>query len=377
MDQLPDVGGDRFGQRQATMAGAQPHKLLWIEVGRGIAALGVVASHLGKVSPAPTSLKCLGDWGVQFFFVLSGFIIAYVHSRDFDDPKKLGIYVSRRLSRIFPVFWLVLPIAIVLLELKPAPYRPTIPLIRLATDALLLPNGYPPLLDPAWTLRHEMIFYGIFALALINRRIAVSAFALWGAALFWSALVLGDFPRSAITLPGILLLPVNLFFFAGLALCWATKAGKAGMFAIAAIAVACVFAALGKVMPDMASRANFLSSVALSGGIVGALVSTSLRGIRVPRMLAGLGAISYVLYLTHYPLFWALHSADRLAGHPLAAVPGAAVIVPLAASVGSAALVYIWFDRPVMRWLKSRAATRPAAYSPSPSPLHPAPSPLS
>jgi Acyltransferase family len=84
-------------------------RVLLLQVGRGLAALGVAISHarLGTsafVEPIPDWLMTTlakGFLGVDFFFVLSGFIILNSH---FDDETSLGAlksYVFKRLSRIY------------------------------------------------------------------------------------------------------------------------------------------------------------------------------------------------------------------------------------------------------------------------------------
>jgi len=55
-----------------------------------------------------------GHAGVDFFFVLSGFIIFFVHGKDIGKPSRLPHYVWRRFIRIYPVYWAVTLISIVL-----------------------------------------------------------------------------------------------------------------------------------------------------------------------------------------------------------------------------------------------------------------------
>ena len=45
--------------------------------------------------------------------------------------------------------------------------------VHIVASLLLLPHGREPLLAVAWTLEHEMLFYCVFALALIRRELAV------------------------------------------------------------------------------------------------------------------------------------------------------------------------------------------------------------
>ncbi|MGH8473629.1 MAG: acyltransferase family protein, partial [Gammaproteobacteria bacterium] len=91
-------------------SGPRP-RLELLECGRGLAAFAVVLFH------ANASSRIEGwrsyDWftvfqyGVDFFFVLSGFIIYFAHSRDFGHPERLGSYAKKRAIRLLPTLWLV------------------------------------------------------------------------------------------------------------------------------------------------------------------------------------------------------------------------------------------------------------------------------
>jgi peptidoglycan/LPS O-acetylase OafA/YrhL len=51
-----------------------------------------------------------GDAGVEFFFVLSGFIIASAHAGDISRPARLIPYLQRRIIRIYPPYWIIFAI---------------------------------------------------------------------------------------------------------------------------------------------------------------------------------------------------------------------------------------------------------------------------
>jgi peptidoglycan/LPS O-acetylase OafA/YrhL len=92
-------------------------KLGSLEVGRGIAALAVVMHHAGQASDAFTSsdyggLFHWGMYGVDFFFVLSGFIIYHVHQKDRLDASAAPSFLIKRLRRIYIPY---LPVTIVLI----------------------------------------------------------------------------------------------------------------------------------------------------------------------------------------------------------------------------------------------------------------------
>ncbi|WP_394997640.1 acyltransferase family protein [uncultured Helicobacter sp.] len=73
---------------------------------RGIAALSVVLLHL-HIYRSFTEVEFFrhGHLGVPFFFVLSGFIIAYVYH---NDTFKFKDFLAARAFRILPLYWLVL-----------------------------------------------------------------------------------------------------------------------------------------------------------------------------------------------------------------------------------------------------------------------------
>jgi len=63
---------------------------------RGFAALLVV---LGHTEYAPPGMRPLGTFGVDIFFVISGFIMAMIVDR---NPEK---FLLRRFVRILPLYW--------------------------------------------------------------------------------------------------------------------------------------------------------------------------------------------------------------------------------------------------------------------------------
>lgn len=149
------------------IAGSQhTGRLSSLELGRGIAALAVVAHHAGQASSAFTTQSHRGWFadgalGVDFFFVLSGFIIYHVHSRDARTANMARRYFGKRLRRIYVPY---LPITLALI----AAYA-LLPGISegnrdwsIFTSLTLLPSGGPPALSVAWTLVFEMTFYIVF-----------------------------------------------------------------------------------------------------------------------------------------------------------------------------------------------------------------------
>ena len=107
---LFSTNGTSNGSSTTKTGGIQKHaELLGLQALRGLAALLVVAHHTaGTLARAKYGghelvgglLFPLGRAGVDLFFVLSGFIIYYVHHADIACPDRFRNYAVRRLSRI-------------------------------------------------------------------------------------------------------------------------------------------------------------------------------------------------------------------------------------------------------------------------------------
>ena len=148
-------------------------KLYWLEFGRGCAAIGVLLTHIHEyLLPTPTFLYPLGEWGVAFFFVLSGFVIHHVHAQDINVTNHAQIFAWRRFVRIFPTYWVVLAAVLFLRQHLGNPAHATdVTLPFLISNFLLLPAG-KLYIGVAWTLRHELFFYAMYMIAILNLRLA-------------------------------------------------------------------------------------------------------------------------------------------------------------------------------------------------------------
>src|SRR5271157_4795517 len=136
---------------------------------RVIAALLVVYFHIA--SSAGLHLPfAFGTCGVDVFFVISGFIIAYIGSR------KPEAFFTRRLIRIVPFYWSASLCVFAIAWLFPQHLRQAradIP--HLLHSLFFIPHEttycatYPTLIL-GWSLNYEMYFYALFAVALLISR---------------------------------------------------------------------------------------------------------------------------------------------------------------------------------------------------------------
>lgn len=146
---------------------------------RAIAALWVVLVHWDYVRAVLTNrtnellpLYPLAS-GVDLFFAISGFIMVYSSERMFATDGGWRIFLTRRITRIVPLYWLATAVAIVAMAWPQD-------LQSFVCSILFIPHRtaagtFWPVHAGGWTLNFEMFFYVIFSCALFLRRFAAVA----------------------------------------------------------------------------------------------------------------------------------------------------------------------------------------------------------
>jgi peptidoglycan/LPS O-acetylase OafA/YrhL len=100
-----------------------------------------------------------GKYGVQLFFMLSGFVNAMTLCRKPEGDE----FIASRLIRILPLFLLVVGINLVLLTMQPLSQHSSLSFSQTVANATLMPNlfGFDCYEPVTWTLQVEVLFYGI------------------------------------------------------------------------------------------------------------------------------------------------------------------------------------------------------------------------
>jgi exopolysaccharide production protein ExoZ len=306
---------------------AEPGKtrLFSIEAIRGIAATFVVlyhvSRHLNKAYDTPTLVQVLkfGHAGVDLFFVVSGFIILFVHYRDIGQPSRIRHYLSRRFSRVMPTYWIALAITLLMgLAAGHAMPSPS----ALVWSITLLPSPEEPILGVAWTLKYEIVFYALFCTLIFSRRAGLGIFAVW---LVWILATWLDCEPLA-SIPdniGISLSVTgtyNLEFFMGLAAAYWLRRGRVPMPRLVMI-VGLTLLAAASAAENIGYLDGYATPARLAYGIPSALLilgaaEAERRGqLRVPAGLRLLGGASYSIYLFQFVFIgiaWQLLLATRL-----------------------------------------------------------------
>jgi len=360
---------------------------------RGVAILAVFVQHLGdrfmpfadaeaaRGLPAalvPWALTALhhAHWGVDLFFVLSGFSLAQGYLRAFarggPSPSVRG-FLRRRAARILPGFYVALLVTLAFHRAQAAA-----PGFAAAIAAhLLILQGYVTpgdvvIIGAAWSLTTEVHFYLLLPLlarpllAKAGRGLVVGAALVagaWASRALLHALVLEPGVRTALleaTQRRWITSRLDEFVLGALAALAHAEIARRGIAARAArLAPAALALAVGLLLAGFRLEGElylvpggswpYAIVATATAGIVLAATLCDGRALRVvaPSPLCALGVVSYGFFLYHQLALglagsvlrapgWASLAANALAG------------VALAAAMGAASWVLI--ERPAMRW---------------------------
>ena len=296
-------------------------RLASIQVLRAAAAVGVVFTHaitrIGTTFPRESSHSFLadaagqltvGDAGVDLFFVISGFIMLYVHRDDFEKPDAYLNFVTKRLLRIVPIYWLLTTIAAALLIFAPqlfATHYNAIDLPWIAGSYLFVPVAPPggsatPVVGVGWTLNYEMLFYAVFAGALLlPRRLGLQVVCMC----FGSLVAVGTLLRPTGPLLGFVTNWLLLDFLMGIAIAWWVLTGgrlsRAARYILFLSGVACLAATIVWTPPEEGPLRFLLWGIP-AALIVLAMCSASVPEGRVGKLASLLGDASYSIYLFQF-----------------------------------------------------------------------------
>ncbi len=282
---------------------ARSARLPGIQVGRGLASLLVVLFHtevifkayLGSVSSA--GLFGFGHAGVDFFFVLSGFILFWVHRGDVGDAGRVAAYARKRFRRVYPPYWVAFTLVLAGLLLSPGTGRPfdTQPGTILSNLALL-PDPRGMTLTVAWTLSYEILFYILFGILIARPRVGMPLLALWvtGALLLHGH---ARFPWSFV----FSVYPVH--FALGASVAAAVARWRIPFPGPLGLIGAVVFIVLGLNEHTIAHPWIDWAYAAASAAVIAGLAGVDLAGtFRWPGLARVIGDASYSIYLVHYPV---------------------------------------------------------------------------
>jgi exopolysaccharide production protein ExoZ len=282
--------------------GSGAEMIMSLQAGRAIAALMVLVHHAHSsnqhfIAEGPAFADALftyGYLGVDFFFVLSGFII-YFTTRDAERTRTSArSYLRKRAVRIFVPY---LPIGLALAcayMLLPGLSGSDRTWSWFAT-LTLLPSDRPPALNVAWTLQHELVFYAIFGLLFFSGAL-LKGMLLWLSAIVLAFLLAPDLGRTL----QIVLAPINVEFMLGMLaahLAMQNRRLPLRWLVPAVLLPVLAFWALG-----LQREHSPLIGLAIACALPSLCHWEERRVIRVGPTMILLGAASYAIYLVHPPL---------------------------------------------------------------------------
>lgn len=300
---------------------------------RGVAALTVMIMHRGRWFYAPGGFLGHAYLAVDFFFLLSGFVVAFAYEDRLRSGMTFSKFTRLRLIRLYPLIALGMLIGGLWAM---AQWRFDLPGSRATGDLwqalgrhlLLIPTlaknpaGIFPLNGPAWSLFFEIAINLVYAVALrwlrlrwvivivVLSALALGAYALTGDVdvgptprTFW-----GGFPRTAFG------------FFGGVLLYRLMRMKKLPTFGAPVWGLALVLLVVFTT-PRFAPAANAVFDLACLFVVFPVILSLGANAgaSRWDAASRVSGALSYPVYVLHYPLYMVIGGLLIMAGSPLSA----------------------------------------------------------
>jgi len=333
---------------------------------RVIAALSVVYFHTTSV--AGLNLACdVGSRGVDVFFVISGFIIAYIGT---SKPEQ---FLRRRLIRVVPFYWAATLCVFAMVALVPQYFRSTTASVsHLFYSLLFIPHmsvtgEMHPTLLLGWSLNFEMFFYVTFAVELALSRRRAPLYCVGWLVAFVAGIHLLHVRSDVLEFYAR---PIVLEFCFGIGVFylfnWCSER-REKLARIGALKVLLVVLLLGglvvlnlfeKWYPD--TPRYLAAGIPAVFIVASALLLERIYGVttRNPAVYL-LGEASYIIYLVHpYIVFAVLRMAvkDRELSLPVT-VSLIAGLIALVSCVSVA--IHLAFEKPVMAFLRARLTPAP------------------
>lgn len=363
------------------LLGSKPHYLI-LDGLRGVAAVMVVIFHIFEAH-ATSHLDQIVNHGylaVDFFFVLSGFVIGYAYD-DRWDKMTLGGFFKRRLIRLHPMVVMGMIVGALCFYFQDFPLWPTIGetpvwkmLVVMLIGFTLIPvtksmdiRGWQemhPLNGPGWTLFFEYIaniLYALFVRNFSKRALSALVF-LAGCALIHLAVTSpkGDIVGGWSLDPTQLRIGFSRLmypFFAGLLLFRVGKLiqVKNAFFWCSLLIIAVLsFPRVGGSTHLWANGLyDSLSIILIFPLVVFLGASGEVTNQFTTRLCKFLGDISYPIYITHYPLIY-IYTGWVVEGKiPFQEAFPMGLLVLISSIVLAYASLKL-YDEPIRLWLKKK-----------------------
>lgn len=334
-------------------------KLNNIQLLRAFAAVAVVVFHTGFRFPF---LHAFGAFGVDVFFIISGYIMARILDPQSDSSSEF--FFRRRILRIVPPYWFftlsLFGVALLIPQFMTSTRADGLELLKsLAFIPYIKGSGLiEPLLFVGWSLNYEMFFYLALAIGIL-----ISArHAAWiGSALVLATMLVCMPFAGTSAVAHFYSRDIVIEFVLGVLcyyLCRTVSNQTAQRLRLPALAIcfasAFLLIAMEGVFPlPHISRIFTLAIPSFLLVTSASLLSQGNWDTKL-RWLVVIGDASYILYLTHP---YCEYSIDRLIArriHWLAINTATGALVAVVLSILLAVLIHIYAERPTVRFLNRR-----------------------
>jgi len=357
-------------------------KLNSIQLLRALAAIFVVYTHsIGQMGmfavgwqqriPIRTSL---GTFGVDIFFVISGFII-YRSAGQLTGRKTSLSFLWHRFRRIDPVYYVAVLLTVITWIpsfVRHQRQAPGVGQVLSWIVVLPFPGDPPGALSQGWSLLYEWMFYWVFfSLILVSvRKKAAILCVVLGALAF-----LGWLFRDSLS--GVWLYytdPLLLEFLMGVVIGYVFgrwSPGKVGALCVLlpgiVLGLVILLTGYGDFQAVLAPPASLRYLHAIYWGSAAALIVAGCVFLEKScspaffrhRYILLLGDASYSIYLFHLIVFGLIGALYLRVG--LFLPPDLAIPIHATIAVAGSLLFYTWVERPLLQWL---GATRPRSAPP-------------
>jgi exopolysaccharide production protein ExoZ len=340
----------------------RPAMLYNLHLLRVIAALSVVYFHTTSVAGLKLDWD-VGSRGVDVFFVISGFIIAYIGT---SKPER---FLRRRLIRVVPVYWTATLGVFALVLVAPRLFRSTTSNVpHVVASLLFIPHEsvtgeMHPTLVLGWSLNFEMFFYVAFAIALaISRKWSplicvgwIVAFVVAIHSIRTDSVVMNFYAR-----------PIVLEFCFGVGVFYLFNwcgARRDSFVKIGALKWLLLVVLVGNLVALNVFEKRYpevprylVAGIPALFIVASALLLERIYGFATKnRVIYLLGEASYIIYLVHpYIIFTVLRVLVKDAD----ALPSAVIVALIAGLLALvsviAVAIHLYFDKPVTAFLRAR-----------------------
>lgn len=334
-------------------------RLHTLDMLRGLAALAILLFHTSRFYPGTGGDLLFGHGylAVDFFFMLSGFVIAFAYEERLSQPKSFRRFVVDRVIRLQPILVLGTALAITITIVttvtggaRPPPY--------FLADALVAGIPLPslwhlnvrnifPLNPPSWSLFYEYLVNLLYAALApwLSTRVLACIVALAAILLVAMSLDTGGVTFSILhnVVRAIAAFPLGVLLFR------LHRTRRVRLPAWLGAAAAPLLLLTFLLLPDRSLVSAIYDPLVILGIYPLLILAGAAHEPRFPAVARLLGNLSYPLYILHYPVSRAMVLMFPEQRRDAELWFGVAVV---ALSIAVSLAAWRYYDEPVRRALR-------------------------